>query len=113
MRQLDDCCVLARNGIFPHLADLNWGSVWNSLRIGMRHDSNRSVEGQCYYGPMLIPNFSAVCPAPLPSYAPDVIAGAFAPVRLTPWKIKALKIAAPIELRTRADFKHLGLDPRR
>jgi hypothetical protein len=52
----------------------------------------------------------------LPAYVPDVIAGACAPVRLTPWKIKALKLAALIELRgsvSRADFKHLGLDPRR
>jgi hypothetical protein len=52
----------------------------------------------------------------LPSYVPDVVAGASAPVRLTLWKIKALKIAALIELRgsvSRADFKHLGLDPRR
>jgi hypothetical protein len=59
------------------------------------------------------------CPTtrhPLPSYVPDVTAGASAPVQLTPWKIKALKIAALLELRgvvSRADFKHLGLDPRR
>lgn len=53
---------------------------------------------------------------PLPAYVPDVVAGASAPLRLTPWKIKALKIAALIEIRgsvSRADFKHLGLDPRR
>jgi hypothetical protein len=52
----------------------------------------------------------------LPAYVPDVVAGAKAPVRLTTWKIKALKLAALIELRgrvSRADFKHLGLDPRR
>jgi hypothetical protein len=59
------------------------------------------------------------CPTarhPLPTYVPDVVAGASAPVRLTLWKIKALKIAALLELRgsvSRADFKHLGLDPRR
>jgi hypothetical protein len=53
---------------------------------------------------------------PLPIYVPDVVAGASAPVRLTPWKIKALKIAALIEVRgsvSRSDFRHLGLDPRR
>jgi hypothetical protein len=52
----------------------------------------------------------------LPIYIPDVVAGASAPVRLTPWKIKALKIAALIEARgsvSRSDFKHIGLDPRR
>jgi hypothetical protein len=59
------------------------------------------------------------CPVsrhPLPAYIPDVVAGASSPVRLTPWKIKALKITALIELRgsvSRSDFKHLGLDPRR
>jgi hypothetical protein len=59
------------------------------------------------------------CPTarhPLPSYVPDVTAGASAPVRLMPWKIKALKIAALIELRgwvSRSDFKHIGLDARR
>src|SRR5688572_2897668 len=44
---------------------------------------------------------------PLPAYVPDVVAGASAPLRLTPWKIKALKIAALIEIRgsvSRADL---------
>ena len=53
---------------------------------------------------------------PLPNYVPDVVAGASSPVRLTPWKIKALKLAALMEVRgsvSRADFRHLGLDPRR
>jgi hypothetical protein len=52
----------------------------------------------------------------LPSYVPDVPAGVPAPVQLTEWKIKAMKIAAIIEKRgwvCRADFKHIGLDPRR
>jgi hypothetical protein len=52
----------------------------------------------------------------LPAYVPDVLAGASSPVRLTLWKIKALKIAALMEIRgsvSRSDFKHLGLDPRR
>jgi hypothetical protein len=53
---------------------------------------------------------------PLPTYVPDVVAGSPSPVRLTPWKIKALKIAALMEVRgcvARSDFKYLGLDPRR
>jgi hypothetical protein len=52
----------------------------------------------------------------LPAYVPDVVAGASAPLRLTPWKIKALKITALMEIRgsvSRSDFKHLGIDPRR
>lgn len=59
------------------------------------------------------------CPAtrhPLPEYIPDVAAGASAPVQLTDWKIKALKVAALLTLTglvRRADFKALNLDIRR
>ena len=51
----------------------------------------------------------------LPAYVPDVPAGASAPIQLTPWKIKALKLYVLAETRgfiTRHDFKHLGLDHR-
>jgi hypothetical protein len=65
------------------------------------------------------PRWHEWCPIerhPLPCYIPDVAAGAASPVQLTQWKIKALKIAALLEIRgfvLRSDFKHLGLDPRR
>lgn len=52
----------------------------------------------------------------LPEYIPDVVAGAPAPLRLTDWKIKAIKIAVTLEKRgyvTRADFKHISIDHRR
>lgn len=52
----------------------------------------------------------------LPEYVPDVAAGASAPLQLTEWKIKAIKIAITLEIRgrvTRADFKHLQIDHRR
>jgi hypothetical protein len=45
----------------------------------------------------------------LPSYIPDVIAGAPSPTQLTEWKIKAIKIAITLERRgyvSRKDFKH-------
>jgi hypothetical protein len=45
----------------------------------------------------------------LPDWVPDVIAGDKSPVALTEWKVKAIKIAATIEIRgfvTRQDFKH-------
>lgn len=51
----------------------------------------------------------------LPAYIPDVAAGSPSPVRLTDWKIKALKVCARLELNgkvSRADFKQIGLDPR-
>lgn len=52
----------------------------------------------------------------LPEYVPDVVAGASSPVQLTPWKIKALKIVATLEIRgyvTRKDFHLFGIDHRR
>lgn len=52
----------------------------------------------------------------LPEYVPDVRAGASAPLQLTQWKIKAIKLAVLIEERghvTRHDFSHLSLDHRR
>lgn len=53
---------------------------------------------------------------PLPDYVPDVIAGSPAPIQLTDWKIKAIKIAIILEKRgylVRADFKHISIDHRR
>lgn len=52
----------------------------------------------------------------LPEYVPDVVGGHSAPVKLTSWKIKAIKIAVLVETRgyvTRADFKALQIDHRR
>lgn len=52
----------------------------------------------------------------LPDFVPDVIAGTSAPVQLTTWKVKALKLAVLLEVRgavNRADFFALHLDARR
>lgn len=51
----------------------------------------------------------------LPDFIPDVAAGSSAPVQLTDWKVKALKLCILLEQRpvTRADFKALSLDPSR
>ncbi|HEX4143074.1 MAG TPA: hypothetical protein VHY91_05955 [Pirellulales bacterium] len=52
----------------------------------------------------------------LPRFLPDVAAGAPSPVRLTKWKIAALKIIALLELRgyvVPRDFRALGVDSRR
>lgn len=51
----------------------------------------------------------------LPAYVPDVQAGVKAPIRLTQWKIKAIKLCIILERNgyvTRDDFKHLKLDHR-
>lgn len=51
----------------------------------------------------------------LPDYVPDVAAGASAPIALTDWKVRAIKLAVLLEERpvTRSDFKALGLSPSR
>jgi hypothetical protein len=52
----------------------------------------------------------------LPEYVPDVAAGASAPLQLTDWKIRAIKIAVLLEERgfvDRLDFKYLQIDHRR
>lgn len=51
----------------------------------------------------------------LPEYVPDVIAGASAPMQLSPWKIAALKLCVLLEEGpiNRADLKALNLSPTR
>jgi len=51
----------------------------------------------------------------LPEYVPDVAAGAAAPLQLTDWKIKAIKLAVLLEHRPvqRSDFRSLGISPTR
>lgn len=53
----------------------------------------------------------------LPAYVPEhQLAGRAAPLQLTDWKIKAIKLAIILERTgsvSRQDFKHLGLDHRR
>lgn len=51
----------------------------------------------------------------LPAFIPDVVAGRPAPLQLTAWKIKAIKVACLLERRgwlCRQDFKHLQIDHR-
>lgn len=53
---------------------------------------------------------------PLPEYVPDVSGGDAAPVALTPWKIKAIKLMILLERRGsvhRSDMKALGISPTR
>lgn len=49
----------------------------------------------------------------LPDYVPDVQAGSSAPVQLSEWKIKAIKLQIILQERpvTRADFRALHLSP--
>jgi hypothetical protein len=61
-------------------------------------------------------DWNPVKPCKLPEYVPDVIGGSSGPVKLTEWKIAALKIMADLELDgfvTRDNFKRHGIDYRR
>jgi hypothetical protein len=52
----------------------------------------------------------------LPEYVPDVVGGKPAPLQLTEWKIRAIKLLILLQRRgyvSRADFKALGLSPAR
>lgn len=52
----------------------------------------------------------------LPDYLPDVRGGKAAPVMLTEWKIKAIKLLIILERRgfvTRTDMRHLSISPTR
>jgi hypothetical protein len=52
----------------------------------------------------------------LPEYVPDVVAGASAPVQLTNWKIRALRLAILLSdtgYLTREDFRAVNVDIRR
>jgi hypothetical protein len=53
---------------------------------------------------------------PLPEYVPEVAAGVPAPMVLSDWKIKAMRVCVWVERTgeiTRAHFRALGLDPSR
>ena len=73
----------------PTLPDGNWHDDWHEWCPLQRHN--------------------------LPDYIPDVTAGCSAPLQLTEWKIKAIKLAIILDERpvTRADFKALRIDPSR
>lgn len=82
----------SRPAFTPDLPDDNngWRSRWFEMAPTKRHE--------------------------LPAYVPDCRAGDKAPLQLTEWKIKALKIAATLEIRgwvTRDDFRHVDIDHRR
>ncbi|MBB4642326.1 hypothetical protein [Rhizorhapis suberifaciens] len=67
------------------------------------------------YGPDW-PNWLPAERCPLPDYIPDVEAGHASPVKLTEWKIKAIRLMIILERRgyvTRADMKAIQISPSR
>lgn len=62
------------------------------------------------------PNWCPVERCKLPEYVPDVTGGKAAPVQLSPWKIKAVKLLILLERHgsvSRRDMKALGISPTR
>ena len=68
------------------------------------------------YGIMDWPNWCPLRRCTLPEYVPDVSGGRAAPVQLSPWKIKAIKLLILLERTgavTRADMKALEISSSR
>ena len=73
-------------------------------------------EGRGYYSTMQWWNWCPSQRCSLPEYVPDVRGGDSAPVTLTPWKIKAIKLHIVLERQgyvTRSDMKALEISPSR
>lgn len=69
-----------------------------------------------FYWRDLWPSWLPMKRHPLPDYVPDVSGGAAAPVALTPWKVKAIKLMILLERSGyvhRKDMKALDLSPTR
>ncbi|WP_157266503.1 hypothetical protein [Azohydromonas aeria] len=79
-----------------------WGPVGFAPGLSMEHST-----GWHYWSP------KRRCE--LPEFVPDVAAGCSAPLQLTKWKVKALRVLAALEIAghvTRKDLKSIGIDPR-
>ncbi len=95
--------------------------------ITLRSANWRSAEAPWDFSPSLpdeawdysMSDWPNWCPAErcgLPDYVPDVRGGHAAPVQLSPWKIKAIRLLILLERNgsvTRADMKALGISPTR
>lgn len=82
------------------------------FRPKLPRERDHSLDAACGRWPEWCP--MARCA--LPEYVPDVGAGNAAPVQLTQWKIRAIRIAILLARRggvTRDDFRHVGIDARR
>ena len=84
-------------------------SVYKRYRLSSFYPSlptSRNYSGRDWY------EFAPSQRIAVPEFVPDVIAGSSSPIQLTPWKVKAIKIAVTLEKRgfvTRDDFKHFQI----
>lgn len=117
--------LVAREGLQNHLENIANHIGIVIIRASGQAPSEWSPKGRYNFNPTLPDfNFSYSCrewpawyPARrhrLPDYVPDVTGGRAAPVKLTPWKISAIKLLILLEKRgfvTRADMKKLEISP--
>lgn len=83
--------------------------------FGLSH-SLPSVKGDCWWDDGQWHDLAPLDRLKLPAYVPDVEAGHPAPLVLSEWKIKAIKVCVYVEKHgsiDRAIFKALGIDPSR
>lgn len=86
---------------------------WDDSFVGWAMDGELPDQASSY------DDWHPWCPSErcaLPDYIPDVTGGHAAPLQLTPWKIKAIKLAIILERRgfvTRGDMKALQISPSR
>jgi hypothetical protein len=103
----EQICAALGLGIFA-AGSPNYGYDRHQRDFGPGLDIEAYAEGWHYWSP------AKRCE--VPEFVPDVVAGASGPVQLTKWKVAALRIVAVLHLRgyvTKADFKAVGVDPRR
>lgn len=121
--------LVPEDGLQNHLANLakHLGIVVITVRRKNGRWASAAVPLDCPfdYGPSLPTaewdrrDWPHWCPAErckLPDYVPDVTGGHAAPVALTEWKIKAIKLMVLLERYgyvTRRDMKALGISPTR
>ena len=131
-RQSEDVGPDYRAVLVPALK-LNYDLCEICKRVGIAIIALREYPGSTYYGkwssgPAFVPElpkeplpywnsdwheYAPSIRCEVPDYIPDVAAGASAPLALTKWKIKAIKLTILLKERpvTRADFKHFELSP--
>lgn len=110
--------LVPEDGLQNHFANL-------AKHLGIVVITMRRKNGRFDYGPSLPDgewsrrDWPHWCPArrcKLPDYIPDVTGGHAAPVALTEWKIKAIKLLILLDRRgfvTRKDMKALSISPTR
>lgn len=110
--QLDMSAIAGHLG----LTIIRVGGYWNGARFHVQAGPHLPEESGSSYSLRDWHPWLPIERHVLPDYIPDVQGGKPAPVALTPWKVRAIKLLIILERRgwvTRADMKHLDISPTR